>query len=138
VGLNFLSIIAITLSIFVMPSDLYASGGNPKFCNMKFGEGAYITFEPVESNRGMRVTDHLTGEATIEKPVDPKLPTGFRCGLDPKENAAKKCPTGMRLDKKRSGSPACLSKVFPLQELCPSEIEETWPEMKERVCKIKK
>ncbi|MGZ3770435.1 MAG: hypothetical protein ACXVCP_12895, partial [Bdellovibrio sp.] len=100
-----------------------------------FGEKSTMTYEPIESNRGVAITDYAIRAPDIKRKEGVATPKGFRCGLFNLDFNVKACPSGMHLDKKRTGRAICLSKEFPIRELCPIEINNGWPGLGEKVCK---
>lgn len=124
-------VLVISLLAFIENSNAETKS----FCQNIFGEKSAMTYEPMASNSGAVVTDYATRPPDIKRKAGVPLPKGFRCGLFDLAADTKVCPSGMHLDKKRLGRTICLSKEFPIKEICPTEIDNGWPGLGEKLCK---
>lgn len=120
--------------LFIFISNASFANGSLTYCRTFFGDESHLTYEPVESNRGVRITHSIFKGAKIERDEKVPRPTGFRCALFNIEPELSKCPNGMHFDKKRNNRKICLSKVFSLKELCPSELAKDWPDIAKEIC----
>lgn len=120
--------------IICMAFPISGVGGELTFCQIKYGMDASLTFEPVEANSGVTIEDSIFGNAKIKRDKKAPVPVGFRCILRDFKGSPKKCPAGMKYDTKRRESPSCLSISFPLKDLCPSEIDTNWSELRGKIC----
>lgn len=100
-----------------------------------FGQNAQLTYEPIESNGGVIVTHSLTGKSEKKRKVGVPNPSGFRCGMFDIDSKIKECPKGMSFNKKRLGRKICLSREFPINELCDKGLEKEWPDVAVKICK---
>ena len=125
-----------SLAIFIifLASPLSAFGEVGGYCQTKYGKGTVLTFEPVEANSGVTVEENILGKPKIKRDKRVPHPIGFRCIFLDFKGSSKDCPVGMKYNTKRLENPTCLSKIFSMKELCPSEIENTWPELGGKVC----
>lgn len=121
--------------ILVISSPAYSK--DLIFCKRLFGTKAETSLEPKESNRG-GVEDNFINEKSAPIRIQGlKKPTGFVCIVEIDSSSKDKCRSGLHVDLKRNEFPTCVSKVFPLKKLCPNEIKEIWPDLKDIVCKNK-
>lgn len=125
-----------TLNLLAL--SLISNAETKSTCQKMFGNNSSLTYEPIESNRGVIVTHSIMGTHDIKRKPGVPIPRGFRCAIIDLEDTLKVCPAGMEVDKKRNGRPICLSKEFPIKELCPTEINDGWPGLSEKICKPKK
>ncbi len=121
--------------ILVISSSAYSK--DLTFCKRMFGTKAETSLEPKESNRGGVEDNFINGKATPIRIQGLKKPTEFVCMVEIDNTSKDKCQSGLHIDLKRNEFPSCVSKVFPLKKLCPNEITEIWPELKDIVCKNK-
>lgn len=131
---RFPSTISSGLFLFLVSLPLLAEQPAKTYCQAKYGNEAQMTFDPIGANSSGVSDNFLNHKATQVKVEGTPKPIGFRCQILLDSDKEKKCPRGMKIDSKRNENPVCLTKKIALQELCPNELSESWPELKESIC----
>jgi|GEM_PF-6157519 hypothetical protein len=125
----------IIMWILLLTQSTLAAGKLNKYCTTLYGENSFVSFEPIESNRVVKVSHSMFSKSDpkIERSKDTPLPTGFYCL---KNSVDLKCAKGLKLDTKRGEFPMCVSDLKDLRELCPNGFDSFWPELTKKICAV--
>ncbi len=104
------------------------------YCEATYGEGATLTYEPLNANGEGVIDSFISHKSRVIKTKDTPEPTGFKCQIPYKMKEKKRCPKGMYYNSKRIKLPICITNKIDLRELCPKEIAEVWPELRDQIC----